>query len=114
MAYISDYVKGIERDLDNVSADNAHPLVKHSILSQAKRLGEIAENSYKFHKKHLLDEINELAKFHSVEIPVLDLDSDKTASLIKMISLEELSSILKEVLEPDSLEIYDNNNKKGE
>ena len=52
MAYISDYVKGIERDLDNVSADNAHPLVKRSILSQAKRLGEIAENSYKFHKKH--------------------------------------------------------------
>ena len=43
-------------------------------------------------KLKLLDEIEKLAEFHSVEVPVIY--GDGTKSMEKMISMEELSKIL--------------------
>lgn len=87
MAYIKDYVNGIEQDLENVTPKEGHTLVKQSILSQAKRLGEMAEHAYKFHKEGLMEDIEEFAKIQSV-------NSDGTP----MISLSELHTILQKVL----------------
>lgn len=103
MAYIKDYVDGIERDLQNVTANDGHPLVKKSILVQARKLGDIAEHNYKFLKEGMIDEIEELARFHAADVPVVH--GDGTKSTDKMISMEELGKILCMVLKPENLEI---------
>ena len=103
MAYIKDYVVGIEKDLQNVTADDGHPLVKESILAQAKRLGDIAEHNYKLFKEGIIDEIQELARFHAISVPAAYVDN--TESTDKMISIAELDAILYMVLNPENLEI---------
>lgn len=55
MAYIKDYADGVERDLQNVTANDGHPLVKTSIMVQARKLGDIAEHNYKFLKEGIID-----------------------------------------------------------
>ena len=45
---IGDYINGIEMDLENVTANEGHDLVKTSILEQAKRLADIATHNNKF------------------------------------------------------------------
>jgi hypothetical protein len=57
MAYIEDYIVGIKKDLENVTPNEGHSIVKHSILTQAERLADIAQHNYKFHKlsdRHIL------------------------------------------------------------
>lgn len=104
MAYIEDYIVGIKKDLENVTPNEGHSIVKHSILTQAERLADIAQHNYKFHKNNLMKEIMELAEFHSVYVPI-DNYVDKGTD--KMISLEELGIILQEVLEPESTQVYE-------
>ena len=89
MAYIEDYIVGIKKDLENVTPNEGHSIVRHSILTQAERLADIAQHNYKFHKNNLMEEIVELAEFHSVDV------------------LEELGIILQEVLEPESTQVYE-------
>lgn len=108
MAYIKDYVDGVERDLQNVTANDGHPLVKTSIMVQARKLGDIAEHNYKFLKEGIIDEIEELAEFHAVTIPVVY--EDGTEATDKMISIEELGKILYMVLKPESFEISEKEN----
>ena len=95
---IRNYVNGIEHDLESVTANEGHVLVKDSILEQAKRLADIAVHNTKYRKEwfaEVTDEIKNLAGFHSVEIPVVY--GDGTESTDKMVSLEELGRILFEI-----------------
>lgn len=48
MAHIRDYLKGIERDLEYVTPVEGHRLVKPSILTQARRLADIADHNQKY------------------------------------------------------------------
>lgn len=104
MAYIEDYIVGIKKDLENVTPNKGHSIVKHSILTQAERLADIAQHNYKFHKNNLMEEIMELAEFHSVDV-LIDNYVDKGTD--KMIPLEELGIILQKVLEPESTQVYE-------
>lgn len=52
MAYIEEYIVGIKKDLENVTPNEGHSIVKHSILTQAERLADIAQHNYKFHKNN--------------------------------------------------------------
>lgn len=95
---IKDYINGIEQDLSNVTANEGHDLVKDSILGQAKRLANIAAYNTEYCKEwfaEVMDEIKELAKFHSVEVPMVYGDGTETTD--KMVSLEELGLILCEI-----------------
>lgn len=101
MTSIKDYIKGIERDLRNVTANDGHALAKQSILSQVNRLGNIAQNSYKLMKSGIANEIEELAKFHTIDVPV---SYGGVQTTTKMISIDELKSILYEVFDGDDIE----------
>ncbi len=95
---IRDYVNGVEHDLENVTANEGHDLVKDSILEQTKRLADIAVHNTKYRKEwfeEVMGEIKELAKFHSIEIPMVYGDGTETTD--KMVSLEELGRILFEI-----------------
>ncbi len=95
---IRDYVNGVERDLENVTANEGHDLVKDSILGQAKRLANIAAHNTEYRKEwfeEVMCEIKELAKLHSVEVPMVYGDGTETTD--KMVSLEELGRILAEI-----------------
>ncbi len=45
---IRDYVNGVTHDLENVTANEGHDLVKASILEQTKRIADIAVHNNKF------------------------------------------------------------------
>lgn len=45
---IKDYVIGIEHDLESVTANEGHDLVKDSIIAQVKRLADIATHNNEF------------------------------------------------------------------
>ncbi len=45
---IRDYVNGVEHDLERVTANEGHDLVKDSILEQTERLADIAIHNNKF------------------------------------------------------------------
>lgn len=95
---IKDYINGIEQDLANVTANEGHDLVKDSILGQAKRLANIAVHNTEYRKEwfeEVMGEIKELAKFHSIEVPMVYGDGEETVD--KMVSLEELGRILAEI-----------------
>ena len=95
---IRDYVNGIEHDLESVTANEGHDLVKDSILGQAKRLADIAVHNTRYRKEwfeEVAGEIKELAKFHSTEVPMVYGDGAETTD--KMVSLEELGLILAEI-----------------
>ena len=95
---IKDYINGIEQDLANVTANEGHDLVKDSILGQAKRLANIAVHNTEYRKEwfeEVMGEIKELAKFHSIEVPMVYGDGTETTD--KMVSLEELGRILAEI-----------------
>ena len=95
---IRDYVNGVEHDLENVTANEGHVLVKDSILEQTKRIADIAVHNTKYRKEwfeEVRGEIEELAKFHSIEVPMVYGDGTETTD--KMVSLEELGRILSEV-----------------
>ncbi len=92
---IKDYINGIEQDLANVTANEGHTLVKDSILEQAKRLADIAVHNTKYRKEwfeEVRSEIEELARFYSIEVPMVYGDGEETTD--KMLSLEELGRIL--------------------
>ena len=55
--------------------------------------------------EEILEEIKELARFHSVDVPCVYYDGTK--SIDKMISLEELNRILYEVGHPETDEKTD-------
>ena len=98
---IRNYVNGVEHDLENVTANEGHDLVKVSILEQTKRIADIAVHNTKYRKEwfaEVRNEIEELAKFHSVEVPMVYGDGEETTD--KMVSLEELGRILS-VIEDD-------------
>ena len=38
MAYIEDYIVGIKKDLENVTPNEGHSIVKYSILTQAEHI----------------------------------------------------------------------------
>jgi len=101
MTSINDYINGIERDLRNVTANEGHALVKQSILSQVNRLGDIAHNSYRLMKNGIANEIEELAKFHSIDVPV---SYGGVQTTTKMVSIDELKSILYEVFDEDNID----------
>ena len=95
---IKDYVNGIKQDLANVTANDGHPLVKDSILGQAKRLANIAVNNTEYRKEwfaEIKDEIELLAKYHSTDVPMVYGDGKETID--KMVSLGELGLILSEI-----------------
>ena len=95
---IRDYVNGVERDLENVTANEGHDLVKDSILEQTKRIADIAVHNTKHRKKwfeEVVGEIKELARFHSTDVPMVYGDGEETVD--KMVSLGELSLILAEI-----------------
>lgn len=95
---IRDYVNGVEHDLESVTANEGHDLVKVSILEQTKRLADIAVHNTKYRKEWFAEvkgEIKELAEFHSVEVPVVYGDGEESTD--KMISLTELEQILSEI-----------------
>jgi hypothetical protein len=95
---IRDYVNGVEHDLESVTANEGHDLVKVSILEQAKRLADIAVHNTKYRKEWFVEvkgEIKELAEFHSVEVPMVYGDGEEATD--KMISLTELEQILSEI-----------------
>ena len=95
---IRDYVNGVEHDLENVTANEGHDLVKVSILEQTKRIADIAVHNTRYRKEwfeEVMSEIKELAKFHSIEVPMVYGDGTETAD--KMVSLEELGRILAEI-----------------
>lgn len=95
---IRDYVNGVTHDLENVTANEGHDLVKISILEQTKRIADIAVHNTKYRKEwfeEVMGEIKELARFHSVEVPMVYGDGTETTD--KMISLEELGLILAEI-----------------
>ncbi len=95
---IRDYVNGVEHDLENVTANEGHHLVKISILEQTKRIADIAVHNTKYRKEwfeKVMGEIKKLAKFHSIEIPMVYGDGTETTD--KMVSLEELEKILSEI-----------------
>ncbi len=95
---IRNYINGIEQDLANVTANEGHDLVKDSILGQAKRLADIAVHNTKYRKEwfeEVMCEIKELARFHSIEVPMIYGDGTETTD--KMVSLEELGRILAEI-----------------
>ena len=95
---IRDYVNGVEHDLENVTANEGHDLVKVSILEQTKRIADIAVHNTKYRKEwfeEVMGEIKELAKLHSIEVPMIYGDGTETTD--KMISLEELGRILCEI-----------------
>ena len=95
---IKDYVNGIEQDLANVTANEGHDLVKDSILGQAKRLANIAAHNTEYRKEWFAEvrsEIEELARFHSTDVPMVYGDGEETVD--KMVSLEELGRILAEI-----------------
>lgn len=92
---IRDYVNGIEHDLETVTSNEGHDLVKDSILGQAKRLADIAVHNTRYRKEwfeRVRSEIEELARFHSIEVPMVYGDDEETVD--KMVSLEELGRIL--------------------
>ncbi len=94
---VKDYINGIEQDLANVTANEGHDLVKDSILGQAKRLANIAVHNTEYRKEwfeEVMNEIKKLAKFHSVEVPMVYGDGTETTD--KVVSLEELGRILAE------------------
>ncbi len=95
---IRDYVNGVERDLENVTANKGHDLVKDSILEQTKRIADIAVHNTKYRKEwfeEIVSEIKELARFHSTDVPMVYGDGEETVD--KMVSLGELSLILGEI-----------------
>lgn len=95
---IKDYINGIEQDLANVTANEGHDLVKDSILGQAKRLANIAAHNTEYRKEwfvEVMDEIKELARLHSTDVPMVYGDGEETVD--KMVSLEELGRILAEI-----------------
>lgn len=95
---IRDYVNGVEHDLENVTANEGHDLVKDSILEQTKRIADIAVHNTRYRKEwfeEVMGEIKELAKFHSIEVPMVYGDGEETVD--KMVSLEELGRILAEI-----------------
>ena len=95
---IRDYVNGVEHDLESVTANEGHDLVKVSILEQTKRIADIAVHNTKYRKEWFVEvrnEIEELAEFHSVEVPAVYGDGTETTD--KMVSLEELGRILSEI-----------------
>ena len=95
---IRDYVNGVEEGLKNVTANKGHGLVRASILGQTKRLADIAVHNTKYRKEwfeRVRSEIEELARFHSIEVPMVYGDSTETVD--KMVSLEELGRILTEI-----------------
>ena len=95
---IRDYVNGVEHDLENVTANKGHDLVKDSILEQTKRIADIAVHNTKYRKEwfeEVMCEIKELAKLHSTDVPMVYGDGTETTD--KMVSLEELGRILAEI-----------------
>lgn len=95
---IRTYVNGVEHALENVTANKGHDLAKDSILEQTKRIADIAVHNAKYRKEWLeevMGEIKELAKFHSIEVPMVYGDGTETTD--KMVSLEELGRILSEI-----------------
>ena len=95
---IKDCINGIEQDLANVTANEGHDLVKDSILGQAKRLANIATHNTEYRKEwfaKVRSEIEELARFHSTDVPMVYEDGKETVD--KMVSLEELGRILAEI-----------------
>ena len=95
---IKDYVNGVERDLANVTAKEGHALVKDSILEQTKRLADMAVHNTRYRKEwfeEVRSEIEELARFHSTDVPMVYGDGEETVD--KMVSLEELGRILAEI-----------------
>ena len=49
---IKDYVNGVEHDLENVTANEGHDLVKDSILEQTKRIADIAVHNTRYRKEN--------------------------------------------------------------
>lgn len=95
---IKDYVNGIEHDLENVTANEGHDLVKDSILEQTKRIADIAVHNTRYRKEwfeEVRSRIEELARLHSTDIPMVYGDGEETVD--KMVSLEELGLILAEI-----------------
>ncbi len=95
---ILDYVNGVTHDLENVTANEGHDLVKDSILEQTKRIADIAVHSTKYRREwfeEVRNEIMELANLHSTEVPAVYGDGTKTTD--KIVSLEELGRILAEI-----------------
>lgn len=95
---IRDYVNGVTHDLENVTANEGHNIVKDSILEQTKRIADIAVHNTKYRKEwfeEVASEIKELAKFHSVEVPMVYGDGTETTG--RMVPLEELGRILAEI-----------------
>ena len=95
---IRDYVNGVERDLENVTANEGHDLVKVSILEQTKRIADIAVHNTKYRKEwfeEVMGKIKKLTKLHSIEVPMVYGDGKETVG--KMVSLEELGLILCEI-----------------
>lgn len=92
---IRDYINGVEHDLENVTANEGHDLVKDSILEQTKRIADIAVHNTRYRKEwfeEVAGEIKELARLNSVEVPMVYGDGTETTD--KMVSLEELGRIL--------------------
>lgn len=92
---IKDYVNGVTHDLENVTANEGHDLVKDSILEQTKRLADIAVHNTRYRKEwfeRVRNEIEELARSYSIEVPMVYGDGEETVD--KMVSLEELGRIL--------------------
>ena len=95
---IRDYVNGVAHDLESVTAKEGHALVKDSILEQTKRLADIAVHNTRYRKEwfeEVRSEIEELARFHSTDVPMVYGDGEETVD--KMVSLEELGRILAEI-----------------
>ncbi len=95
---IRDYVNGVEEDLENVTPNKGHGLARASILEQTKRIADIAVHNTKYRKEwfeKVRSEIEELAKFHSIDVPMIYGDGTETTD--KMVSLEELGRILSEI-----------------
>lgn len=95
---IRDYVNGVERDLENVTANEGHDLVKVSILEQTKRIADIAVHNTRYRKEwfeEVMGEIKELARLHSTDVPRVYGDGTETTD--KMVTLEELGRILAEI-----------------
>ena len=95
---IRDYVNGIGHDLESVTANEGHVLVKDSIMEQAKRLADIAVHNVRYRKEwfgEVRDKIMELARLRSADAATAHGDGGE--SLIKAVPIEELETILSEV-----------------
>ena len=92
MSHIEDFVSGIAQDLKNVTANEGHEMVTMSILSQTKRLADLARQNHRLRNDCIMEEIKEKALLCSVDVPVGYKDGEKAAE--KMVPLAALNIIL--------------------